>query len=199
MSENLKDTDLSFDEFDERRRPATVTTSFDDVLDRAQSRRGFMKSAAMFGSATFVMSVWNAAASKAAGRPNFDFELVRANTLDTVTVPNGYSWRPLITWGDPLWSDGALFDDQSRGSGRSQERAFGDNNDGMAIFLKGGRHVIAINNEYANQSIIDGNRASGLPETADDIFKGKMAHGISIFEMTDKSGAWAPVVDSEYN
>jgi len=26
-----------------------------------------------------------------------------------------------------------------------------------------------------------------------------MAHGISIFEMTDKSGAWAPVVDSEYN
>lgn len=113
MGENLKDMGLSFDEFDERRRPATVTTSFDDVLDRAQSRRGFMKSAAMFGSAVFVMSVWNAAASKAAGRPNFDFEPVRVNTLDTVTVPNGYSWRPLITWGDPLWSDGALFDDQS--------------------------------------------------------------------------------------
>ena len=35
MSENLKDTGLSFDEFDERRRPATVTTSFDDVLDCA--------------------------------------------------------------------------------------------------------------------------------------------------------------------
>ena len=33
MSENLKDTDLSFDEFDKRRRPATVTTSFDDVWD----------------------------------------------------------------------------------------------------------------------------------------------------------------------
>ena len=69
----------------------------------------------------------------------------------------------------------------------------------MAIFSKGERHVIAINNEYANRSIIYGNRASGLPETADDIFNGKMAHGISIFEMTDKSGAWAPVVDSEYN
>jgi secreted PhoX family phosphatase len=105
MSENLKDTDLSFDEFDERRRPATVTTSFDDVLDRAQSRRGFMKSAAMFGSATFVMSVWNAAASKAPGRPNFDFEPVRANTLDTVTVPNGYSWRPaLVRWRVIWWS-----------------------------------------------------------------------------------------------
>ncbi len=50
-----------------------------------------MKSAAMLGSAAFVMSVWNAAASKAAGRPNFDFVPVRANTLDTVTVPNGYS------------------------------------------------------------------------------------------------------------
>ena len=67
----------------------------------------------------------------------------------------------------------------------------------MAIFSKGERHVIAINNEYANRSIIYGNRASGLPETADDIFNGKMAHGISIFEMTDKSGAGAPVVDSE--
>lgn len=199
MSKHPKDTALSFDEFDERRRPAMVTTGFDDVLDRAQSRRGFMKSAAMFGTAAFVMSVWNAAASKAAGRPNFDFEPVATNTLDTVTVPRGYSWRPLIKWGDPLWSDGAPFDDQSRGTGRSQARAFGDNNDGMAIFSKEGRHIIAINNEFANRGIIYGNRASSLPETTDDILKGKMAHGISIFEIADHNGAWAPVIDSEYN
>ena len=49
---------------------------------------------------------------------------------------------------------------------------------GWRFSRKGGRHVIAINNEYANRSIIYGNRASGLPETADDIFKGKMAYGI---------------------
>ncbi len=199
MNKHLNDDDLSFDEFDERRRLAPTVTGFEDVLDRAQSRRGFMKSATMFGSAAFVMSVWNAAASKAAGRPNFDFDPVTTNILDTVTVPSGYTWRPLIKWGDPLWADGAPFDDTNRGTGRSQERAFGDNNDGMAIFSKGGRHIIAINNEYTNRGIIYGNRASGLPETADDILKGKMAHGISIFEITDASGAWAPVIGSAFN
>lgn len=182
-----------------RKHTTTKNHCFDDVLDRAQSRRSFMKSAVKFGSAAFVMSVWQAHASKAAGLPNFDFEPVATNTLDTVTVPRGYSWRPLIKWGDPLWSDGVPFDDESRGTAHSQARGFGDNNDGMAIFTIEDRTILAINNEYTNRGVIYGNRKDGLPETADDILKGKMAHGVSIVEISEKDGTWVPVIDSTFN
>ena len=35
-------TDLSWDEFDERRDPRPAATAFDAVVDRALSRRGFL-------------------------------------------------------------------------------------------------------------------------------------------------------------
>ena len=174
-------------------------SSFDDVLDRAQSRREFMGSAIKIGTAAFVMSVWQARASGASSDMSFNFDPIDANTLDTVTVPNGYSWRPAIKWGDPLWSDGMPFDEITRGTSASQARAFGDNNDGMAMFSTDGRTILAINNEYTNRRVIFGNRAGGLPETADDILKSKMAHGVSIVEVSDKGGTWTPVIDSRFN
>jgi secreted PhoX family phosphatase len=60
-----------------------------------------------------------------------NFEPVAANTLDTITVPKGFQWRTIVSWGDP-------FDHQTRGTGASQELAFGDNNDGVALFARGG-------------------------------------------------------------
>ena len=61
-----------------------------------------------------------------------------ANGLDTVTVPEGFSWHVIARWGDPLWSTGAPFDHATRGTGASQEAAFGDNCDGMALFVHEG-------------------------------------------------------------
>ena len=67
-----------------------------------------------------------------------------------------------------------------RGTGESG-KVFGDNNDGMSLFdIK--IEILAVNNEYCNE-IIYGNRASGLPETSDDIRKGIASHGVSIFEI----------------
>ena len=57
-----------------------------------------------------------------------------ANTLDTVTVPRGCGWHVVARWGDPMWSDSVPFDQATRGSGASQERTFGGNNDGMSLF-----------------------------------------------------------------
>ena len=50
-----------------------------------------------------------------------------------------------------------------------------------------------------NRSIIYGNRATGLPENADDVRKGKAGHGVSVFEIEMKDGAWRPVLDSPFN
>ena len=128
-----------------------------------------------------------------------EFFPVAANSLDTVTVPQGYNWHVVASWGDPLWSSGSEFDQQTRGTGDSQRYAIGDNNDGMDIFFKEGHSVLAVNNEYVNQSIFHGNRDSGLPENQDDVRKNKAAHGVSIFEIRRVNGRWNVVKDSPFN
>ena len=69
----------------------------------------------------------------------------------------------------------------------------------MSTFFTDGRTVLAVNNEFVNRSIIYGNRATGLPENADDVRKGKAGHGVSVFEIEMKDGAWRPVLDSPFN
>jgi len=178
-------------------------TDFDNLADkaiaRAMSRRGFLGESAAFGAGAFVLGTSALTPVALAHGDRFGFEAVAANTLDTVTVPKGYKWSTLVSWGDPLWSDGVAFDQASRGSGASQERAFGDNNDGMALFTIAGRNVLAANNEYVNVDIIHGNRASKKAENAEDVRKSKAAHGVSVFEIAEEGGRWSVVKDSPYN
>ena len=64
------------------------------------------------------------------------------------------------------------------------------------FYTKDGKTIIAVNNEYVNRSIIYDNRSSKLPETADDVRKGKAGHGVSIFEISNANGKWEIVRDS---
>ena len=175
-------------------------TDFERLAARAVSRRGFLRGGAAFGAAAFVLSAGGTAMQPApASAASIGFTPVAANGLDTVTVPDGYSWHVVARWGDPLWSGAAPFDHATRGTGASQETAFGDNNDGMALFPHEGRSVLAVNNEYANLEIMFANRASQGPESEDDVRKCKAAHGVSVFEIARRGGAWRIVQGSPYN
>ena len=165
------------------------------------SRRTFLRGSASLGATVVVpnpASVSNAAIQKPTFH-TFSFEPVPANTKDTVSLPNDFSWHVIIRWGDPLWSSGTEFDPNTRGTASSQEFAFGDNNDGMELFTKGDRNILTVNNEYTNLPIIYGNRSSKLPETIDDIRKGKMAIGVSVIEISQHGGRWSILKDSVYN
>ena len=191
---------LSFDEFDERRNPPPAETDFSRIAESLVSRRSFLGGSVAFGASAFVMGTTALTPAPAfAATSRLAFKQVAANTLDTVTVPDGYSWHIVARWGDAMWSDSVAFDDQTRGTGASQERSFGDNNDGMALFTDGTRNILAVNNEYTNLEIIHGNRASNGPETEDDVRKSKAAHGVSVVEIEQKDGQWGIVVDSTYN
>ncbi|WP_425405787.1 PhoX family protein [Hwanghaeella sp.] len=199
MPKTTKDI-LSFDEFDERRNPPPAETDFSQIVDRLVSRRRFLGASIAFGASAFVMGTTALTPSPAAAAGSrLAFKQVAANTLDTVTVPEGYSWHIVATWGEPMWSKSLPFDEATRGTGASQELAFGDNNDGMSIFTDGDHTILAVNNEYTNRSIIHGNRESGLAENADDVRKSKAAHGVSIVEIEQKDGRWNIVLDSPYN
>lgn len=193
--------DLSFDEFDEINYPRPEVTGFDVVAEKFISRRSFLRGSAMAGASAFILGAGSFSAREARAAAGWlSFEPIAANSLDEVTVPNGFKAEVLVRWGDPLWSGKAAFDPATRGTGESQETAFGDNNDGMALFAApGGKSVLAVNNEYVNRDIIFGNRPEGKPVDADDVRKGKAGHGVSVFEIAQKDGKWQVVLDSPYN
>ncbi|MYA95306.1 MAG: PhoX family phosphatase [Nitrospinae bacterium] len=192
--------EISPDDFDDIHYPRPEATDFEKLVEGMISRRGFLGRGAAFAATAFVMSAGGIDPLSAFANANrFGFEAVPANTLDTITVPRGYRWHVVARWGDPMWTKGAEFDHATRGTGASQELAFGDNNDGMALFHAGGRNVLAVNNEYVNAGIIHGGKGGGKPATADDVRKNKAAHGVSIVEIAQKNGKWAVVKDSRYN
>ena len=179
-------------------RPAR--TDFETLAENAMSRRGFLGRGVALGAAAFVMGAGGMTSfpvRAAAGR--LGFEAVAANGLDTVTVPRGYRWHVAARWGEPMWSHSIPFDQATRGSGASQELAFGDNNDGMSLFSDGERSVLTVNNEYVNRSIFYGGTGNGKPQNADDVRKGKAGHGVSVVEIAQTDGRWSIVLDSPYN
>jgi secreted PhoX family phosphatase len=201
MSKTTQPELASFDDFDEVDNDRPVKTDFDRVIDEGLSRRGLLSGMMVFGTSAFLMGTSALTSTAyAAANSRFAFDAVAANSKDTVTVPDGFRWHTVIKWGDPLWSDGGEFDQATRGTGVSQERTFGDNNDGMSLFsAPGGKAVMAVNNEYTNRSIMYGARETKLPETEDDVRKGKAAHGISVFEVAQQNGSWKVLKDSACN
>jgi secreted PhoX family phosphatase len=195
---------LSFDEFDEINDPRPERTDFDAVVERALSRRQLIGRGAGLGAVAFLLgsTALLPARARAAAHANsrLTFAQVAANDHDTVTVPAGYKWQVVAAWGEPMWSTSKDFDPATTGTGESQELAFGDNCDGMELFVApGGRSVLAVNNEYTNQAVIYHARASKKPENADDVRKGKAAHGVSVIEIAEAGGGWQIVKDSTYN
>ena len=48
--------------------------------------------------------------------------------MDSFEVPAGWTWAPLIRWGDPIFPDAPEFDFENQ-TAAAQERQFGYNND----------------------------------------------------------------------
>jgi secreted PhoX family phosphatase len=186
--------EISFDDFDEAQSPRESISGFDHVLEAALSRRGFLGGALAFGGVTNLAGGFLPHAN-ASACVQFGFDQVTANTLDQVTLPKDYHFDVVARWGDPLTSDGAAFDHETRGTAASQAKAFGDNIDGMEIFTVKGRTVLVVNNEYTNRNVI---WQGSAPLTDDDILKGKLAHGVTVVEIAANDG-WRIVIDSPLN
>ena len=193
------DTDsLSFDEFDEVMNPRPEETDFDRIVEAAISRRGLLGGVLAFGSFAALGSTLTASIAEAA-ESRFAFDQIPTNPDDAITLPSGYKMDVVVRWGDPLWSDVPEFDHATRGTPESQARAFGDNNDGMDVFMHDGKMLLVVNNEYTNRSILWGNNPDGKAASDADVEKGMMAHGISVMEIAPVDGKWTLVKDSPYN
>jgi secreted PhoX family phosphatase len=195
----MSNHNLSFDEFDDVVTPRPEENDFDAVLAAAMSRRDILKSIFVVGGMAAIGGVSALPRMASALDSRFAFSPIDANSLDAITLPEGYIHEVVVRWGDPLWSDAAEFDHGTRGTGASQEKAFGDNIDGMEVFPIGDRLVLVVNNEYTNRSIIWGNREDGAASEDDDVLKGKMAHGLTVVEIARGQSGWQIVKDSPFN
>ncbi|GIX14100.1 MAG: transcriptional initiation protein Tat [Paracoccaceae bacterium] len=191
---------LSADEWDERNFPRPERCDFDEVVDRAVSRRGFLGGALAFGSAAAAMGAGllkGTTALAAGGR--FAFTPIPIATDFAVHVPEGYGWQVLVRWGDPLFPDAAGYDVRDGGPVAGSDRVFGENTDGMELFVIGGRQIVAVNHEYANLEVNLPDAQEGRPASAEDVRKLQNLQGVSIFEIAEDTTGWRVVRDSPYN
>ena len=194
--------DLSWDEWDEMKDPRPARNDFDDVVDQALSRRGFLAGIMAFGSGASVMGVLGSSGSAlATGSQNarFAFDAIPAATDATIHVPSGYSWRALAKWGDPLFSDAADFDPATGIDAASAARVFGENTDGMELFNVDGHELIAVNHEYVNPKVNLPGNEDGMPVSPEDVGKLQNLQGVSVMEIDRDADGWHIVVDSPFN
>ena len=120
--------------------------------------------------------------------------------VDTFTVPEGFTWQPVIRWGDPIFNDAPDFDLANQ-TAAAQARQFGYNNDYTDILeipgSKGRRAVLFANHEYTNETIMF---PASMP--AADVRKiGAAAHGLTVVELErrNKNSPWSYVKGAGLN
>ena len=152
--DNVNITELSADEWDELKFPRPAEQDFDRVVERAISRRGFLGRSSRHGVGSCRLRRSGAEILDGACQPAdpfFAFTPIAAQTDSTVHVPEGYSWKTLVSWGDPLFSDAPAFDPAKGVPTAGSDRVFGENTDGMELFLIGDKQVLVVNSEYNQQ------------------------------------------------
>ncbi|EKF20164.1 PhoX family protein [Nitratireductor pacificus] len=193
---------LSWDEFDEMRDPRPDANAFDAVVERAISRRGFLGGALAFGSAAAVMGagVLSSTRPVSAAGAAFTFEPIGIATDQEIHVPNGYGWKTLVRWGDPLFKEAeGAYSPETGVPVEMSDKVFGENTDGMETFTDGEKTILAINSEYVNPEINLPAEAEGMPRDASEVLLLKNMQGVTVMEIADNGEGYAVVLDSPYN
>jgi uncharacterized protein len=128
-----------------------------------------------------------APAAHPAGTPN-----VAGDIFDRIRVPEGYTAKVLIGWGDPV-SNGPAFEQDASNTWQDQERQWGMHNDGMVYFpLLGSSHGLLVqNHEYTDDVLLFPDGTANW--TAEKTKKSLAAHGVGIVEVRKRRGQWEVV------
>lgn len=177
---------------------------FQNVLDLRISRRSLIQGAS-------ALSFLSIAGDVNAGNIAInDFKPVAENQNDTITVPEGFEWKKLISWGDPLF-EGLDAVDNDKASPFSftrteQEKRFGACNDMMAIFPKkyqypfptdGEDWIACSNNEYVVPYLMIASDNGKLNPTPQEVEALYAAQGVSVYELKRQNNEWNVVVNKD--
>lgn len=127
---------------------------FNTIVDRAVSRRGFLKRGLGAGAVGFFGTTLAACGSHSddgpiverdpgtgaggveppAQAPKLGFEAVPISTADTIVVPPGYRSAVINRWGDPLFLNAPAMKGDASDGGAAQALQIGYNHDGFHFF-----------------------------------------------------------------
>ncbi|GAB3534905.1 PhoX family phosphatase [Arthrobacter tecti] len=187
---------------------------FRDIVSNELSRRSVMGAGAV-GALTMLVGANSAAAvpggariapavsaKRGGGKSKLAFTPIDPvdALVDDFTVPDGYSWRPVIRWGDPLFRNSPAFDANNQ-TADAQELQFGYNCDYTDIIeipgSKGRRAVLFANHEYTNENIMFPPDMPAVEVRA----TARAAHGLSVVELErkNKNAPWKYIVGGRLN
>jgi secreted PhoX family phosphatase len=192
----------------------TQNEHFQNVVNRAVNRRGFLK----FGSGAAVATFLAGPLAACGGSDNesvaslLGFKAVSASSADTVVVAEGYTATPFVPWGTPLFSTGAgsTWSGNGAESAADQARQVGDNHDGLHFFPINGASssegLLVMNHEY-NTTVAPAytdyltlfGPTPAPANTLERVNKAINAWGCSVLHIKKTAGTWALVTDSVYN
>ncbi len=186
----------------------SANEDFQEVVARAVTRRGFLKSGAGLGAAAFLAGPIAAFAKadhmpmKAKKALKIGFAPVATASGDSVVVPPGYRTQVFARWGEALFADSPAWRPDAGNTGEEQARQIGDNHDGMHFFPLH-RHsskegLLVMNHEYTNYEYLFGQEYLE-PWTADKVLKAQNAHGLSVLHVAERHGKWEIVTGSRFN
>jgi secreted PhoX family phosphatase len=186
---------------------------FQAVVERAYSRRGFLKSGLGLSAAMFLsgpLGVY-AKSNEGAGRESastlLGFTAIPISTDDALKIAAGYTADVFAPWGTPLFAGEAAWKADGSDGADAQARQVGDNHDGIHFFPVHGSStegLLVMNHEYTT---VDKGAYAWLfgpngtePWTEDKVRKAMNAHGVSIIHIVrNKLGKWEIALDSRYN
>lgn len=197
--------------------------SMQDVIDSCDHNRRFFLKCSL-GTATLATFAGVGLGSLSTGalarggmrgegytpNPLIGFTPVAANTLpmtDAVTVPDGYSARVMVAWGDAL-SSGPHWNASTEMTEAVQLRTYGAHTDGMHFFpfsqsVREGsmRGLLVANNEYNDPGLVHNTLSYATDTmTLERARTQQAAHGVSIAELVkpQRKGGWEVQRPSKY-
>jgi secreted PhoX family phosphatase len=158
---------------------------FKEIVAARLSRRSFLGGGLATAALALggVSSLLEAVPARADGRRSLlGFTGIPVSTADTVVVPEGYTARVLIAWGDPI-ADGPEFRQDASNNAAEQAEQWGMHNDGLVYFpIDGSRHGLLVqNHEYTDDGLLFPDGIANW--SAEKTTKALNAHGVSVIEI----------------
>jgi secreted PhoX family phosphatase len=191
--------------------------TFESVLGSRLQRRQVLRGGLAFAVTTMFSGPISQAIrpSPAAASTNLlGFKAVPISEADSIVVPEGYTARTLIPWGEPITGSYPAY--SLSNTGEEQGMQIGSHHDGMHFFPIEGESpyegssedgLLVVNHEYVeprymHQSAVgvafdsEGVPMKGDMRDADEVLKEMNGHGVSIVRIQKQSnGEWVTVRD----
>lgn len=140
--------------------------------------------------------------------PKMGFKAISTSRADSITLPTGYQWAPLLPWGEPICGSYPDYREDASNTGKEALEQMGMNHDGMHFFPINGSSehgLLVMNHEYTEPAVQHPNgRTLGSSDErleAEEVLKEMAAHGVSVVEIKRSAlgGSRWEIVRGQYN